>query len=336
LIQDYVYSDLSGERDFAFYLGLSYPVGNNRDTTLLNGRLNQTGKINSDGGINSWFFSGALEVEKDIFVGATLNLISGSFNQTKIHTEEDSKNVYNSSFLLDPLDSETADFKSYSVTDRIAWDIAGWDLKLGMIAKINDQLNVGITIRLPRTFTIKETYSVTGNSIFGTGANWTEYFEDVKTEYDVKTPAEYSAGASYSEKNFTLAGEVKLIDFASMEFSSGFDGLSLNKKNNDIKELMRSVVNINAGGEYVLSSLGIALRGGFIYMPSAFKDDPTEYDKKYITAGIGYNLSKGMQLNVGYAYGWWEDYGDNFGSGISRTYQKITVSNITTSVKFNF
>lgn len=335
-IHDYVYSNYAAERDFAFYLGLSYPVGNDRDTTLLNGHLHQLGKITGDGGINSWFLSGAIEVEKDIFVGATLNLLSGSFNQTKIHTEDDANNIYNENFLLDPLDNKTADFKSFTTTQKIVWDIAGWDLKLGLIAKVNEQVNVGFTIRLPRTFTIKETYSVTGRSIFGTGSDWEEYLDDLKSEYDITAPAEYSAGASYAERNFTLSGEIKLVDYSSMEFSSGFDGLTRDEKNRDIKDLMRTTVNINAGGEYLIPNLGLALRAGFMMMPSAFKDDPSEYDKKFITAGLGYNLTKGTQLNIGYAYGWWEDFGDNYGSGLSRTFQKISVSNFTTSLKFNF
>ena len=327
--------------DLAFNLALSYPLYDNTnkylyDTTLINGNLNQSGKISSDGGINSWYLSGALEVEKDIFVGATLNLLSGTFNRTRIYTEEDTKNIYGANLLLDPLEPKSADFKSFTTTDKIAWDIAGWDLKLGLIAKVNEQVNVGFTIRLPRTFTIKETYSVSGRSIFGTGMIWDSGYDDVKSEYDVKTPAEYSAGASFGEKNFTLSGEVKLIDFSSMEFSGGFDGLARENKNRDIKELMRSVININAGGEYVFASMGLALRAGFMYMPSAFKDDPSDYDKKFITAGIGYNLAKGMQFNIGYSYGWWDDFGDNYGSGVSRTLQQITASNLTTSIKFNF
>lgn len=337
MIQDLV----SGNDDLAYDLALSYPIydANNKylnDVTEINGNLNQASKITSDGGINNWYLSGAVEIEKDIFVGATLNLLSGSFNRTRIYTEEDTQNYYKSTLLLDPLEPKSADFQSFTTTDVIKWDIAGWDFKLGLIAKINEQVNVGFTVRVPRTYTIKETYSVSGKSKFGTGTIWNAQYDDSKIEYDVTAPAEYSAGASYAERNFTLSGEIKLVDYSSMEFSSGFDGLTRDEKNRDIKDLMRSTININAGGEYLIPNLGLAVRAGFMMMPSAFKDDPSEYDKKFITAGLGYNLTKGTQLNIGYAYGWWEDFGDNYGSGLSRTFQKVSVSNFTTSLKFNF
>ncbi len=329
--------DLTDYKDDMIYqLHLSNVLDPTNDYTLIDGNLNQAAKISSDGGINNWYLSGAVEIEKDIFVGATLNLLSGSFNKTRIYSEEDTENFYKSSLLLDPLEPKSADFQSFTTTDVIKWDIAGWDFKVGLIAKVNEQVNVGFTVRVPRTYTIKETYSVSGRSKFGTGMTWNAQYDDSKIEYDVKAPAEYSAGASYAERNFTLSGEVKLVDYSSMEFSSGFDGLTSDEKNRDIKDLMRTTININAGGEYLFPNLGLALRAGFMMMPSAFKDDPSEYNKKYLTAGFGYNLAKGMQINIGYAYGWWEDIGDNYGSGLSRTYQKVAVSNLTTSIKFDF
>src|ERR1035437_7701083 len=77
--------DLTNSNDnLAYDLALSYPLndaaGNYRnDTTLINGKLNQKGKLTQEGRINSWFASGAFEIDKDIFVGATLDIISGTY-----------------------------------------------------------------------------------------------------------------------------------------------------------------------------------------------------------------------------------------------------------------
>jgi hypothetical protein len=329
--------DLTDFQDEMIYqLRLSNVKDVNSDYTLIKGKLNQSGKITSEGGINSWYLSGAIEVEKDIFVGATINLLNGTFNRTRLYSEEDTGNNYKADILLDPREPKTADFISFNMTDVIKWDLAGWDMKLGIIAKVNQQVNVGFTVRLPRSFTIKEIYSNSGQSKFGTGTTYVFGYDDVKVEYEISSPAEFSGGASYTEKNFTFAGEVKLINYSSMEFTSGFDGLKRDAKNNDIKDLMRSTINFNLGGEYLIPNSNLAFRAGFIYMPSAFRDDPSTFNKKYITAGIGYNLNKSMQLNVGYAYGWRDDFGDNYATGISRTDQKVTVGNLTTSIKFNF
>jgi hypothetical protein len=75
-------------------------------------------------------------------------------------------------------------------------------------------------------------------------------------------------------------------------------------------------------------------------MRSPFKDDPFEYDKKFLTVGIGFHLSKSVSIDGAYAYGWWKDYGDNYGNNynneLSRTYQNIKNQNIITSLKYNF
>jgi len=53
-------------------------------------------------------------------------------------------------------------------------------------------------------------------------------------------------------------------------------------KNKEINDLFKSVVNLNAGGEYFVPNLKLTLRAGFMYKPSAFKDDPSDFDKKFI------------------------------------------------------
>ncbi len=335
MIQDLAYYN----DDLAFKLALSYPLydKNNKylyDTTVVRGGLNQSGNISQKGGLNSWFLSGAMEIEKDIFVGATLNIISGSLEKTQNYAEEDTKNNYPASVLLDPVEPLSADFRSFYTTDKLNWDISGWDLNLGMIAKINENLSAGFTIQFPRTYTIKENYYVTGESKFGTGKIWDYDSGDNKIEYDVSTPYEYGVGISYQDKNYAVCANAKFTDYTTLEFSSGFNNSTRNQKNQQIQSLMRSIINLNLGGEFFVPGTQLILRAGFMYKPSPFKDDPAEYDKKYLTGGLGYNLTKSLQFNVGIAYGWWKDFGDNYGNGESRTYQTIAVSNLITTIKY--
>ncbi len=342
LIQDLTsYND-----DIAFKLALSYPLYfldpktkkmvYDKDTTVIKGKLNQRGKTIQDGGINTWFFGGAIEVEKDIFVGGTINIISGEFNRNKEDFEEDIFNYYPSSVLLDPKEPASADFKSFYMNDIVNWDIAGWDAKLGVLAKLNEMLNLGITIQFPRTYTIKKTQTIFAESRFGNASFKLNPPLEEATEFDIRTPYEFTFGTAFKNKWLTLSADAKLIDYTSMELTAGLDKWARTQRNQDIKELFRTVLNFNTGAEYLLNELGLALRFGFIYMSSPFKDDPADYDKKYITSGFGYLISKNITLNVGYVYGWWKDFGDNYGSGIARTYQDITVRNLITSLNYSF
>jgi len=63
LIQELTYDN----DDIAYELGLSYPVYDNSDNYLgdvteIQGKLNQDGKIKQEGSLDSWLFSGAIEI----------------------------------------------------------------------------------------------------------------------------------------------------------------------------------------------------------------------------------------------------------------------------------
>ena len=335
----YIQDLTSYNDDIAFKLALSYPTydANNKyveDVTRINGGLNQRGTLKQEGGINSWSFSGALEIEENLFLGATVNIYSGTLKKTKDYYEEDLYDNYPSTLLLDPIEPASADFKSFFLRDIIDWDITGAGLKLGGMLKMDNNINVGATIKLPTKWTIKEDYSISSSSLFGTGERFYYEPEQERFEYEISTPAEFSVGAAFTTKNVTLSGNATYIDYSKMEFEGGLDFNATLDKNADIVDLMRSVINLNAGIEYILPNSGIALRGGFMLMPSPFKDDPGEYDKKFITAGIGYNFSQSSSVNIAYVYGWWNDIGDNYGVNVSRTFQEIKFQNFVTSFKF--
>jgi len=336
----YIQDLTSYNDDIAYNLALSYPIYDSQsnylqDVTLINGQLNQSGNILQEGGINGWSFSGALEVQQNLFVGATINIYSGTLHRVNEYTEEDLQNVYPSTMLLDPSDPGTADFKSFYIRDIIDWDLTGVGLKLGALYKVDDKLNLAGTIKLPTKFTVKETYSLSSNSLFGTGDRFSYIPDAERLEYQISTPPEFSVGISYAHNNLTLSADATTIDYTTMEFSGGSDRNATASKNADINDLMRSVWNLNGGIEYRLRNSNIALRGGLMLMPSPFKNDPGDFDKKFVTLGVGYNFSESSSINIAYVYGWWKDMGDNYGTNVSRTFQDVRFSNIVTSIRFS-
>jgi long-subunit fatty acid transport protein len=336
MIEDLTFSPFKDDNDFIYELGLSYPGKNSMDTTLINGRLNQSGKIVQTGTINSWFFSGSIEVEKDVFLGGTLDIYSGTYKRTSDYWEDNSMNNYPASLQLDPNDSGTKGFKSFYRNTILDWEIAGWDAKLGLLAKLNEFINIGATIRFPKTYTIKEKYSVYGESTFSNAFYSSNPPFEYQSEYDITTPFEFTFGGAYTDRSITLSADIKLIDYTQMKFSSGLDNQTRSDINNEIKDLFRTVLNLNAGAEYIIPNSQVALRAGFMLMPSAYKDDPSEYDKKYVTAGIGFKVTRTLTFDIGYAYGWWKDFGDNYSANISRTYQDITYHKLIATMKYNF
>jgi hypothetical protein len=336
--------DLTGANsNLAYDLALSYPVydpmGNYRkDTTLINGKLNQSGKITQEGQINSWFASGAFEIDKDIFVGATIDIISGTYKSNRDYFEDDFNNIY-ANTTLDPSDPTTKGLQTFYLNEARNLDISGWDAQIGILAKLNQYVNIGATVKFPRTYTITDVYTVTGSSNF-TNTGFIYGPASDRLEYDIVTPYEFTLGGAFTGQNITISADVKLIDYTQMEFTntpSFLDsGIDWAQRNQDIKDSMTTVININVGAEYTIPYSGVNVRAGFMYAPSAFRSDPSSFDKKYFTLGLGYDATKYISFNVAYAYGWWKDYGDNYSAGLSRTFQDISVNNAVLTMKYNF
>jgi long-subunit fatty acid transport protein len=326
--------------DIAFNLVLSYPVYNGNDylydETKINGKLNQRGNIKQSGELTGWTMGFGIEIAPDLFFGGNLKIIRGSFERNRNYWEEDTQNIYGSTLVLDPLEPRSADFQSFYFNDLIKWDIDSKEWKFGLLAKMNPNLNVGLTVKLPQTYLITEDYNVNAESKFGTGATFYQEPIENRVKYKIRLPYEFRAGASSSFENFTINADVQLIDHAKIEFTEGFNNSNLNSKNEGIEDNLESVVNLYAGLEYKMPGTKTALRIGGMYLPSAYIGDGSEFAKKIITIGVGHKLNNSIEVDAAYAYGWWKDVGDNYSSNLSRTFQSLAKNYFTASLKYLF
>jgi long-subunit fatty acid transport protein len=309
------------------------------NNTIIDGRLNQSGTILNSGAIHNWTFSGAVEVYKNVFIGANLNIISGNYESNNDYYEDDTHNVYRDTTATG--EPSTIDFKTFYLNRILNWDLSGWDAKVGFLYQFNQYARFGATVQFPKKFTVKEKFNVDGSSTFGTGTVYnldrSKYSDQV--QYDVVTPFSLGLGFSTNFKGFIFSLQGELTDYSQLKFDSPGDGLSVQyiaEQNKNIKDLLGSVVNYNLGIEYTIAPLGIRLRGGYMVQPSPYKGDPSEFDHKYITGGIGFLADETIGLDLGYAYGWWKNFGDNYGVNVSRTYQDVTVNKLILSATYRF
>ena len=316
LIQDYL------DTDIPFDLYLTDQDGN----TPIDGMLNQSGTIISSGVINNWTFSGAIEVYKNLFMGLNLNIITGNYKSDNEYYEDDTENLYEGVIASDEALSE--DFQTFYLNRILDWDISGWDAKFGLLYQLNNNARFGLTVQFPKTYNIKEDFSVNGYSLFGTGfspeLDRDKYSDAV--EYDIITPIELAGGFSVNITGLILSAQATLIDYSQIEFED-VEGLGqplVASLNRDAKDLLASVINYNLGIEYTVPQIGMRLRGGFFVQPSPYQGDPSEFDRKYFTTGIGFLADESVGIDVAYAHGWWKDFGDNYSSEVSRTFQDIT------------
>jgi hypothetical protein len=124
-----------------------------------------------------------------------------------------------------------------------------------------------------------------------------------------------------------VSGSAKIIDYRQMKFTEGLGTEYRIERNKEIDDLFRTAVTYNVGTELKVPFLPIWGRIGAMYIQSPYADDPSEFDKKYLTAGAGIMLGNIFKIDFAYAYGWWDDFGDNYGSNISRVQKEVTVQN---------
>jgi long-subunit fatty acid transport protein len=322
-------------------IGLAYELRDSennylRDTSIIAGMLNQSGKIKREGSIGNWSAATSVEISKGLYIGGTLNFLTGNFKSISDYFEDDTRDFYSSAVRLDPADSRTADFKSFYMNDVIDWELSGWDFKLGLLYQFHPKARFGVNIKFPSYYNIEEVYSYKAESEFGTGTIFEISEITDKIEYEVKTPFELSVGMSSKLLFGIVSGEITIIDYKQMEFTDGLGNEYRLEKNNEIADLFRTTLNFNAGAEINLPILPIRGRVGFIYNQSPYLDDPAKFDRKYFTVGAGIILGHKVSVDLAYAHGWWENYGDNYSFDVSRTYQNVSVDKLIFSISSRF
>jgi long-subunit fatty acid transport protein len=283
----------------------------------ITGNVTQSGTVTETGGLNNWMVGGAMDVGPNLSVGVTLTYVSGSYRYDRTYTEEDSKLLYAYPF----------DFSKLTVTDFIDDNISGFNAKFGLMYRQPDRYRVGFTIKTPTSFSIDESFGTKATSTFRSvdayGDNTYGPFDgpNGSSKYDVHTPWVFGISGSLIVQDLVLSGDAEYTDWTQTEFANANQDVL--DQNSDFATTFRGTVNLRGGAEYDIQPLGLHLRGGFMYMPSIYKNDPSTFDQKVVTGGIGLQLGDASMLDLGYAHGWRNDYRVNY-DATSRVDEKIT------------
>ncbi len=185
--------------DVPFLLGLSYPLFDQndeyiKDTTSISGRLNQNGVTYNEGGINRYSFGTSIEAAEKVFVGLSINYLSGSFTSDREYYEDDINNFYVNP--TDPLDPKTAGFNTFYFNDILSWDMYAWEFRFGFVFNWLDFLSIGGSAKLPTKYNINEDYYLDANSKFDRDYLIELEPSNSRIEYAITTPLEFALGAS--------------------------------------------------------------------------------------------------------------------------------------------
>lgn len=308
---------------------------NSNGYTPIQKNVNQEGEIREDGSIGNWTFSGAIDVEKDLSFGLSINIINGTYNYVRNYVEEDTRDKYNDK-SNPSLDSLYLQFKKFYYDNTITSELSGINAMFGLMYRYEDIARLGITIKTPSAITVHETYSDAGQSVFDNGTSKSKSY-DSYYDYGVQSPWVLGFGGSYSPiEGLLLAGSIEYTDWTQIAW---IDNADLQRENISLKKNFRATTNVAIGGEYEIPRTDFRVRGGYAYKPSAWEGDPSSYNQKIITAGAGILLQNNVMFDVGAAIGSVKSFHNNYGSealSLSRTNETISTTNITFTVSYRF
>lgn len=343
LIPDVDLSTLSqAERDELLDNNIPYQlfladISGNRLVTPVDRDVEQSAVIREGGGVNHWSFGGAIDVAKNFSLGASLSIVTGSYQYDREYYEED---------VLDRYQRAPADtlglFDRFSLISSIDSELNGVGAVFGFHYRNVGKYRVGFTVRTPTYYTIKESFRDEARSRFDPNLNGTiDDFDisfDGRTEYKIVTPVVITLGGAVQFRDWLMvSGDLEYTDWKTMHFSGGSP--ELEAENRLIQNIYRATFNLHGGIEVTLWDLGIKLRGGMSVKPSPYDGDPSDFDQQYYTAGAGFRLDENLWLNAGYGFGNWKTFRDNYvfdGAAPSRTNEHIKThqANLTLSLQF--
>lgn len=277
----------------------------NLSTPFGKGGLQQSGTVTEEGGMNALRFGAGIDVAENLALGAAVNVFFGRYDSRRVYNEKDVNNIFTA-----PADTLSPDnFQSAQIIDIRQQSQAGFSLKLGLLASPNEHFRFGFTFETPEIFSVEDRFQRTGSSVFRNGNTHSSTDEltnpDVAAlnaitvnNYTVTTPMKFGAGVSFNLSGLTLSGAADFSDQSQLRFSNA--DVDLSDLNDSARKNLKAVLNWKVGAEYVIKPIGLILRGGYGLDPSPYKDNPSSFGTKNLSAGIGVLLSKSSIAEITY------------------------------------
>ncbi|GAB3937952.1 hypothetical protein [Larkinella terrae] len=245
----------------------------------------QVNTYESSGAHSQWTIGYAGNLDDKFYIGASLAISRLRFNY---------ENVYRETVV------GGAVFNNYSQTDNFSVTGNGINISLGMIYKLDRNLQLGAYLSTPTFSSVKESFEqslkvdvkdpsvapVTQNEVFVVPNNF---------DYSLTTPFRASGGLTYflgSGRLGFITATADYVGYAGMRVTTNvYDAQGNTDFKNDVKRAVQgtylNVVNLRAGAEIRAGLL--RFRAGVAYLPDAYKEKLNNIDraKVLISGGLG-------------------------------------------------
>lgn len=279
-------------------IDINNPTGGYQANLMEGDVMNQQRTIHTKGGMGDFSINYSLNYLNKLFFGLNLAVRNINYKEEYEHFEK-----------TDPTSIALIDSFNYSYALQTKG--AGFNLKLGVIYTPIRELRLGLSYHMNTFYSLKDKWTADMVTYRQDGIFTipTEYqpFGDYKYRY--RTPGKLIASvATTLFEKAAIDMDIELVNYKGNKYSSTSDIMYDPEPNNylyqnqEIKDNLKTVVNIRLGGEMVFARK-FFVRAGFAYYAQPYKKivNLSNKDNFVYSAGVGVKLG-GFNIDLTYKY----------------------------------
>ena len=170
--------------------------------------VTQSKTIETTGRNNECCFNYAYGYKDKLYLGATLGISNINFNYSSIYKEtDDYDSIKRTNYDYDVwyyASEKVGGFKSLEYKKTFKTTGSGYNLKLGLIYRINDFIRVGSSFHSPTIYNLTDTYVYNMSASYDEGGSYTSQNppnSGGKFNYQIITPMKLTGSVAFLNKN---------------------------------------------------------------------------------------------------------------------------------------
>ena len=322
----------SGFSNYDNDLGFPINVDGNQQHHLFSKDVKRSEEIASIGSMEQLTFAFGIALSPNMSGGLSISKVSGNEKYDFEFIQEDTQNKYT---------EFPKDFKRYDLTQSLDTETEGWQIRGGLKFIVTPWFRVGMNLSLPYKIKVIEKHGTIEFLSFDNGDN-SDASENGYYDYKVKAPMIFDIGGAITVESFSVSSSFRIIPWASTRFdlenvqSNSEDYLYLEEENNNLRFRYRQVSQLRLGIETLLElsdTFGIALRGGYAFLPAPKRSD--KGDKTYFSLGAGVPIGSNIILDVAAILSSWEKTSSDYYTP-SGTQEEVSAVKIYLNLSYLF